>query len=172
MKDESLLRREHTWGEPTSGWPRWGFHPGQKPRCWELCSYTWLLQNPVPVTTQPCALSLTYHLLASASGRGTRVLWSMLKATLHHLSLLLLALGQTPLLTLACLCCSGNPKGSRYPVLLVVPLHGNLSSGCWDSQMRKWNKLRGDGPWPPWPLDATPKEGRGSFLSPINHPCD
>lgn len=39
-------------GKPTSGWPRWGFHPDQEPRCWELCSYTWLLlQNPVPVST-------------------------------------------------------------------------------------------------------------------------
>lgn len=121
------------------------------------------VRSPLPIRSPPCP---------PPAAEGTRVLWSMLKATLHHLSLLLLALGQTPLLTLACLCCSGNPKGSRYPVLLVVPLHGNLSSGCWDSHMRKWNKLRGNGPWPPWPLDATPKEGRGSFLSPINHPCD
>lgn len=33
--------------------------------------------------------------------------------------------------------------------LLVVPLHGNLSSRCWDSQMRRYSRLRDNGPWPP-----------------------
>lgn len=131
--------------------------------CRTLCQSPHSPVRSIPYLSPPCP---------PPAAEEMRVLWSMLKAILHHLSLLLLALGQTLLLTLACLYCSGNPKGSCYPVLLVVPLHGNLSSGCWDSQMRKWSKLRGNGPWPPWPLDATPKEGRGSFLSPSNHPCD
>lgn len=39
--------------------------------------------------------------------------------------------------------------------------------GVGNSQMRKRSKLRGNGPWPPWPLDTDPKEGSSSFLSPM-----
>lgn len=116
MKDESLL--EHTWGEPPSGWPRWGFHPGQKPRCWELCSYTWLLlQNPVPVTTQPCALyPLPITSLPSASGRGDE--GSVVHAQSHS----------PPPFSLAACPWSDPAADSGLPLLLREPQGQLLSS--------------------------------------------
>lgn len=46
------LRCEHTWASLPLDGPDGAFHTGQKPRCWELCSYRWLLlQDPVTVTT-------------------------------------------------------------------------------------------------------------------------
>lgn len=130
--------------------------------CRTLCRSPHSPERSIPYLSPPCP---------PPAAEEMRALWSMLKAILHHLSVLLLALGQTLLLTLACLYCSGNPKGSCYPVLLVVPLHGNLSSGCWDSQMRKWSKLRAMALGHPGPWMPLQRKG-GAAFSPSNHPCD
>lgn len=155
MKDESLLRREHTWASPPLDGPDGASILTRSPGAGNCVAIRGsYCRTPCRSAHSPvCSIPYLSPPRPPPAAEGLGFCGPCSKP-LSTTFLLLLALGQTPLLTLACLCCSGNPKGSRYPVLLVVPLHGNLSSGCWDSRMRKWNKLRAmalghPGPWMP-----------------------
>lgn len=105
--------------------PDGAFRTGQKPGCW---------LSPDPVTCHHIALhvlSPTDILLVLSAARGVGALWSTQRAfsiTPSGLTVFSLPHLTVPGLSLL----PRQPRG-----FLVVPLRGNLSSGCWDSQKRR-----------------------------------
>lgn len=147
---------KHGWGELTSGCPRWGFP--YRPEALVLAP----TPGPCDCHYSPHVLSLTNTSLPCLQPRGD---WD----SVVHIST-----PSSQVFPLSHLAVPGLPLLPRQPRghldrLLVVPLHGNLSSRCWDSQMSRHSRLRDNrtmalghpDPWMP-----TRRKGRAAFSLP------